>query len=412
MKVIFIDEADSSCANGIGTFRRMLLPEIEKNAEVIVLSMNAKVEKPSVSDDGSVVEYFFPEYTREEGGWRNNGDKVFNMLSEALQDSPENVFIVNHSPCAQFIDELKKKYPLSKTVFVIHDQGWCGRLFGNKKLLEDIVVKNVSPREVSEDTAAFVKEYCEKEREIYRRVDAVVSLSESCRQTLVDIYDVPGEKIHVIPNGYISMGGRHLSKSRARQRLGLMQDEEIVIFAGRTVRHKGIEPLLKAIARLRKNHPRLRCVMCGSLSGFGKYGQFIEPIASSLIFTGFIPHKQLQYWYAAADVGVMPSYSEPFGYSGIEMADAGLPVVVSDGYCLTDIYEDGINGFVAKIGNNITRTAAFARSLTEKIEEALDAPADKRRSIVAESRRRIRTRYSADRMAASYLSLFRKLLSD
>lgn len=92
------------------------------------------------------------------------------------------------------------------------------------------------------------------------------------------------------------------------------------------------------------------------------------------------------------------------------MADAGLPVVVADGNCLTDIYEDGVNGFVATIGDDVTRTVPFARSLAGKIDEALNCPTEKRKKIVNESRRRIRRLYSAGRMAASYLSMFRKLV--
>lgn len=410
MKIIFVDELESSRANGIGTFRRMLLPALAKETEVIVLGLQAGVDKPSVIEDDGITEYFFPNFTDEDGGWRANGGKIFGMLSEVLPDSQENVFLINHSPCAPFIDELKKRFPQSKTAFVIHDQGWCGPLLGSQKLLRQIVVGGKTPRRVSDETIAHIRDYCAKEREIYRRVDAVVALSDTCRRTLIDIYGVPAGKIHVIPNGYISPPDRRPSKSQARKRLGIGEDEEIVIFAGRTVRHKGIEPLLMALGELRKTHPRLRCVMCGSLSGFSNYGRLIEPVAASLIMTGFIPPDRLRHWYAAADVGVMPSYSEPFGYSGIEMADAGLPVVVADGNCLTDIYEDGVNGFVASIGRDVTRTAPFVRSLTAKIDEALTCPASKRSEIVSESRRRICSLYSVDRMAASYLSMFRSIV--
>lgn len=410
MKIIFVDELESSRANGIGTFRRMLLPALAKETEMIVLGLQAGVDKPSVIEEDGITEYFFPNFTEEDGGWRANGGKISDMLSEVLPDSQENVFLINHSPCAPFIDELKKRFPQSKTAFVIHDQGWCGQLLGSRRFLKQIIVDGTVPPQVSEETAAYVREYCEKEREIYCRVDAIVALSETCRRTLIDIYGVSAGKIHVIPNGYISPAGKRPTRHQVRKRLGIGEDEEIVIYAGRTVRHKGIEPLLRAIGRLRKSHPHLRCVMCGSLSGFANYGKLIEPVASSLILTGFIPPDRLRYWYAAADVGVMPSYSEPFGYSGIEMADAGLPVVVADGNCLTDIYEDGVNGFVASIGRDVTRTAPFVRSLTAKIDEALTCPADKRREIVSESRRRIRSLYSVDRMAASYLSMFWSLV--
>ncbi|MDE6610752.1 MAG: hypothetical protein K2K33_09400, partial [Muribaculaceae bacterium] len=103
MKIIFVDELESSRANGIGTFRRMLLPALAKETEVIVLGLQAGVDKPSVIEDDGITEYFFPNFTDEDGGWRANGGKIFGMLSEVLPDSQENVFLINHSPCAPFI---------------------------------------------------------------------------------------------------------------------------------------------------------------------------------------------------------------------------------------------------------------------------------------------------------------------
>lgn len=409
MKVIFVDELDSSRANGIGTFRRMLLPRLAaaEDTEVIVMGLNSGADRPAVNETEDYTEYFFP--IPQDGGWRENGAEIFDLFAEAVEDRADNVFIVNHSPCAPFIKELKKRFPKSKVVFVIHDQGWCGPLLGDTRLLKRIIVDGENPGNVSQETAEFVREYCGKEKEIYDIVDAIVALSPTCRRTLMKIYGVPGKKIFVIPNGYVRPELKRLSKKEARRKLGIGQDEEIAIYAGRTVRHKGIEPLLRAMAKLRKSHPKLRCVMCGSLSGFANYGSIIEPVAAGLILTGFISRDRLQTWYDAADIGVMPSYSEPFGYSGIEMADAGLPVVVADGNCLSDIYEDGVNGFVASIGRDVTKTGRLARSLAGKMDEALCCDNTTRQRIVREARRRIKERYSATRMAEAYLNMFNEL---
>ena len=113
---------------------------------------------------------------------------------------------------------------------------------------------------------------------------------------------------------------------------------------------------------------------------------------------------------SAADVGVMPSYSEPFGYSAIEMADRGLPIVVSDGSALGDIYHDNENAFVAPIGTDVTKRALYAQSIKEAITRALDSSSYIRRRLYRKNKEYINTRYSAAAMCDSYLGVFQSLM--
>lgn len=66
----------------------------------------------------------------------------------------------------------------------------------------------------------------------------------------------------------------------------------------------------------------------------------------------------------------MPSYSEQFGYSAIEMINYGLPLVVSDGNGLCDMFIDGQDAYVARIGN-VTDVNEFAQNLAMKIDQML-----------------------------------------
>lgn len=411
MKAIFIDEYDSSKINGIGTYRDMLLPILgrKKALDLIIVSLNAIYgENIKVIQHNYGIELAMPHIN--EGDWRNGGNIIMKLLNTYVRDSNSNVFMLNHSPASCFIKEIKKKFPKSSLMFTVHDQGWCGALMGSRKLLEDILLNNLCPSGISEKLYEDVMDYCNSEDAIYQLVDKVVSISPFMSRVLRDVYKVPMEKCAMIYNGYSSFGQLNMSKFEARIKLGFKKDEELLIFAGRPVLHKGIVPLLEALYKLRRNRPNLRLIMCGELSGFEKYGRLIKRCASSLVFTGQLPRYELPLWYRAADVGVVPSYSEPFGYSAVEMVDMGLPIVVSNGTGLQDIYSDNINAFVASIGEDVTNLNFFVQSLCVKIQQAFDASEQLRDKFARENKGMIRKRFSIEKMSERYYSLIKEIV--
>lgn len=408
-RLFFIDEHNSSKQNGIGTYRDLLLPQLaaEADAEVTLISLNADCMEPTVTEHHWGKEIALPFVAG--GNWRDNGKIIFELLTEHITDNSTNVFMLNHSPCADFIKRLREAMPQSKVMFTVHDQGWCSALLGDATLLKEIWIERRRPAKVSETTFQNVREYCQSEADIYEAVDAVVSISPFMHRVMREVYGVYERKTHMIWNGYLPSSQPRIRKATARRKLGFAPDEELVIFAGRPARHKGIVPLLTAIRMLMHNRPKLRCIMCGSMHGFADFSQIITPVASRMIFTGLLPRSEVRLWETAADVGVMPSYSEPFGYSAIEMADVGLPLVVSDGTALPDIYTDGQHAFVARIGCDVTNPFPFAEALADAITAALTTSPAKLRRMRAANHTLLREKFSIRTMAQGYLNVATRL---
>ena len=63
-------------------------------------------------------------------------------------------------------------------------------------------------------------------------------------------------------------------------------------------------------------------------------------------FLGSVAHHELPFFYSAADVSVMPSYSESFGLVGLEAQACGLPVVGSDVTGLRSVIRDEVSGYL------------------------------------------------------------------
>ena len=65
-------------------------------------------------------------------------------------------------------------------------------------------------------------------------------------------------------------------------------------------------------------------------------------------FLGPVAQSELIYYYNAADVLVMPSYSESFGLVGLEAQACGCPVIAPRVGGLADIVRHGVNGYLVE----------------------------------------------------------------
>ncbi len=405
MCIYFVDENNSSRQNGIGTYRDILIRSLHKiyGLEIALISLNADCDTLTVYEHDYGHEYALPPVGN--GNWRANGNVLWPLLSLYLNDSEHNIFIFNHSPSAEFIRIMKEQFPKSKSIFVIHDQGWCAALLGRRKLLDKIFKK--IPIQI--DTKG-VEDYCRQELEIYAEVNKIVCLSESTEHILSNIYHVPTHKIARIENGFNpSSTVRNIDWEKTRARFGLTKDEKILLYVGRPAYYKGTAALLDALDFLRKQNITVRCVCAGNIHGFADYISSHKEMAANVILTGQLTKKELNKWYAIADVGVLSSYTEQCSYAALEMMNAGIPIVSSDGNGLCDMFSNGVNAFVAHIGNGRNHKV-YAKQLAMSIKQALNAPIEQKKQYATFNFKLLRTKYSATAMAEKYIDLFHSII--
>lgn len=411
IRVFFIDENNSSKQNGIGTFRELLLSRLGsmyEQLEVNLISLNAEVDNLTIRTTDFGVEYAFPFVGR--GNWRELGRIILPIMKLYVSDGVRNVFVLNHSPCDEFVCTLKELFPESKIIFIIHDFGWCEYLYGSTSMLQ-CVRQGRKPKELPEGTMSYVCSYFEKEKAVYGMVDVVVSLSPSTTGILKNIYRVRPDKVVEIPNGCMAQAHRKILKSKARKRLGIPGSAKLMLFIGRPTQYKGIIPLLKAIKIVRKRYPEIRCALIGSFHIYTDYWTFGKDVAANLICTGRLTPKELDWWYAAADIGVIPSYSEQCSYVGLEMKRAFLPVVASDANGLRDMFKDGETAFIAKIGD-VWNPNHYAKSIANAIDRAFQAQPRQKKKMLLNNRQHLLGRFSADSMVGNYFSLFCRLTKE
>jgi glycosyltransferase involved in cell wall biosynthesis len=169
------------------------------------------------------------------------------------------------------------------------------------------------------------------EQRTYNRCDRFIVLSKAFGKILHQEYQIPWEKIHIIPGGVdIEKFQPGLSVTEARAVLGWPQDRQIVFTSRRLVHRVGIDKLLDAWFSIKSRNPNIWL----AIGGKGPMQSVLQRQVTELgvddhvKFIGFLPDELLPVAYQAADLSVMPSQSfEGFGLSLVESLACGTPVV-------------------------------------------------------------------------------------
>ena len=399
--VYIIDDYASSKINGIGTYIRELiycLKDIEVNICMIACCHDTKTFKIEMND--GIKQMQFPSIPGFFGQYYTVLDKFFRLY---IADSQENVFIFNHTPCEFLIKTVKSSFPLSKLVFVIHDMVWTGAMLGSKAELKKYAL--------IENKELFEKEYPEmlpkfiEEKHMFEEVHQIVALAQETSELLRTVYRISDKKISFIPNGL--QGSYHKpsekEKNQLKEKLFIPFHEKLIVFAGRVRNVKGIFQVINSLKKVVKTYPDFRLVVIGTIFEVKKIMEHAGEIVSKITFTGQIPKEKLNEWYQIADMGVLASYWEQCSYTGIEMMMHGLPVIASDGFCVGDMFIDGINSIVAQIGDR-NHPEEFENNLSEAFLKLLQSD-ELRRKLGENGRKIYESKYHINCMKERYRML-------
>jgi glycosyltransferase involved in cell wall biosynthesis len=113
-----------------------------------------------------------------------------------------------------------------------------------------------------------------------------------------------------------------------------LREKRLLLFLSRFHPKKGLDLLLPAFAQVQKEVPDSVLLMAGDgeptyVTQLKKQAHSLG-IADKIVWMGFLEGREKLETMNAADIFVLPSYSENFGIAAVEAMAAGLPVVVSD----------------------------------------------------------------------------------
>jgi mannosylfructose-phosphate synthase len=179
-----------------------------------------------------------------------------------------------------------------------------------------------------------------EERQLYADCDVVVATTPPQLDLIVNDYETPAAKVHMIPPGYDDHRFYPVSEaSRAtiRQRLGF--EGKVILALGRLARNKGYDLLIDAFTLVAQREPQavLHLAVGGTEMNANEQALLAElrnraalsGCADRIRFGSFVAEADLSDYYRAADLFVLCSRYEPFGMTAIEAMASGTPTVVT-----------------------------------------------------------------------------------
>lgn len=207
---------------------------------------------------------------------------------------------------------------------------------------------------------------------IYKLTDLILTHNEFSKSEIVKINPTLSSCIYIVPHGnYIPFIHVQNDKEKSRQHLGIPNEKKVLLFFGMIKKVKGLDVLLHALKNVIKENPDVLLLIAGKPweNDFSNYQRIIDENNLSdycLLHTKFIPHADVEHYYCAADLVVLP-YNKIF-QSGVLMMTLsyGKPTLVSDLPPLKEVVTDMQTAFLFESENPI--------SLAEKLNLILLDP--------------------------------------
>lgn len=202
------------------------------------------------------------------------------------------------------------------------------------------------------------------ETKVAAAADIVIAECPQDEHDLHHLYHVPWRKMAMVSCGFDPAEFEPLNKEFARVLLGFSPHEKIVLQLGRMVPRKGVDTVIRAVARLIHKGivaPKLM-IVGGETEGASADAVEIrrlrsiaqaEHIADHVLFRGRVERDQLKYYYSAADMFVTVPWYEPFGITPLEAMACETPVIGADVGGIKYSVVDGVNGFLVPPKNSL-----------------------------------------------------------
>ena len=244
----------------------------------------------------------------------------------------------------------------------------------------------------------------------YALADHVFVHTDAMRRQLQEEFGVARERITTVPFGINSTAPTTaLDRQQARQELRLPDSAPVILFFGNIAPYKGLEYAVEAMAILGRTRPEARLIVAGRPKTSDAYWPKIAHTIRHagleqriLLHTTYIPDEQVEVFFKAADVLILP-YTHVF-QSGVLFLGYhfGLPAIVSDVGELEQAVIEGVTGFVCVPAD----AEALANALDRYFRSALYEQLERHRP---EIRRLMSERHSWDHVGRATCGVYREL---
>lgn len=226
----------------------------------------------------------------------------------------------------------------------------------------------------------------------------IISVSEGVKREILENYNVPEEKITVIPNGVDleEFSPDPQKRIEIRNQYNIDENDIVLLFTGYEFRRKGLEYVIKALPDIGKN-AKLFAVGKSNPKPFQKLANKLG-VSDNVIFTGFV--QEIKDYYAASDIFVFPSTYEPFGLVITEAMATGIPAITSDLAGAAELITNGYDGLLLSDPENVN-------DIVEKINMLIED--ENLRKQMGKNARKTAENYSWDEIARRTIEVYKEV---
>ena len=228
-----------------------------------------------------------------------------------------------------------------------------------------------------------------------------IAISEMVKKDILKHYNCPQEKISVVYNGVdlkrFHPDNTNKFRDSIRKQLNIPDNRILILFVGSGFERKGLKGLLKATQYLQSEDWNLLIMGKGRWNKFLKFAP--ENLIDKIIYKEPVP--EIEKYYSAADIFILPSIYEPFGNANLEALASGLPVITTRHCGASDIIQHEHNGLIVE-------NPESSKEIAEKINTLFDPAL---RKFIGKNARALAEQYSVDKNTQAMLRLYQEIIS-
>ncbi|MGN0432688.1 MAG: glycosyltransferase family 4 protein [Lachnospiraceae bacterium] len=328
MKILITTDLFTTSTNGVVTSLRNLWEELQaKGHEVRILTLSAgrnSYKEGSVYYIKSVsIGFVYPD-VRMPLSYHNS------LLKELANWKPD----VIHSQCEFFTFQYAKHIakltgaPLVHTYHTMYDS-YVTYVIPSERIGKRVVKRFIRMR--------------------MKKVNTIIAPTSKVEAALKE-YGLKND-IRIVPSGIsLKQHNKRLGEGERREKrqaLGIPDENKVLVNLGRLGTEKNLSELLCLFADTLLYNPGLTFMIVGDGPDKAHLEKVVaeKGLTNNVIFTGMVKPTEVQDYYQLADIFVSASTSETQGLTYIEAAANGLPLLCRKDECLSDVIQEGINGY-------------------------------------------------------------------
>jgi len=233
------------------------------------------------------------------------------------------------------------------------------------------------------------------QKRVVKRLPKFITVSDFSKGDILEEFNVPGDRFHVVPNGInteLFYPLPHIQREPNRLIVTNSADQAL----------KGLYYLLQAVHAISKER-EIRLTVIGTPKEGGGIEKLVKKldIGHLIDFTGRVSNEEFREHYAKASIAVVPSVYEGFGLPVGEAMASGIPVISTTGGALPEVAGDAA----------LMVPPQNPEALAEAICELLDNP-EKAKELGEAGYKRVQEQFTWKNAAEQTVAAYREAIRD